>query len=64
MPQLFSDEQMPRYQFLVILLLVVVLLWTNYQFGFLPDLGLTSLLILFTVYFMDRSFKIIEGYKK
>ncbi|PKN91309.1 MAG: hypothetical protein CVU44_19535 [Chloroflexi bacterium HGW-Chloroflexi-6] len=58
MPQLFSDEQMPRYKFLVILLLVVIVLWANRQFGFFPDLSLSSLLILFAVHFMDRSFKI------
>lgn len=58
MPQLFSDEQMPRYKFLVILLLVVIALWANRQFGFVPDLSLSSLLILFAVHFMDRSFKI------
>jgi hypothetical protein len=58
MPQLFSDEQMPRYKFLVILLLVVIVLWANRQFGFVPDLSLSSLLILFAIHFMDRSFKI------
>ncbi len=58
MPQLFSDEQMPRYKFLVILLLVVIVLWANRQFNFVPDLSLSSLLILFAVHFMDRSFKI------
>ena len=58
MPQLFSDEQMPPYKFLVILLLVVIVLWANRQFGFVPDLSLSSLLILFAVHFMDRSFKI------
>ena len=58
MPQLFSDEQMPRYKFLVILLLIVIVLWANRQFGFVPDLSLSSLLILFAVHFMDRSFKI------
>lgn len=58
MPQLFSDEQMPRYKFLVILLLVVIVLWANRQFSFVPDLSLSSLLILFAVHFMDRSFKI------
>lgn len=58
MPQLFSDEQMPRYKFLVILLVVVIVLWANRQFGFVPDLSLASLLILFVVHFMDRSFPI------
>jgi hypothetical protein len=55
MPQLFGDEQLPRYKFLVILLLVVIVLWTNRQFGFAPDLSLSSLLILFAVHFMDRA---------
>ncbi|MCG2786298.1 MAG: hypothetical protein L6461_14470 [Anaerolineae bacterium] len=55
MPQLFSDEQMPRYKFLTILLVVVAVLLLNRQFGFVPSFSLTSLLILFVVHFMDRA---------
>ncbi len=55
MPQLFSDEQMPRYKFIVILLLVVIVLWANRQIGFVSDLSFSNLLILFIVHFMDRS---------
>jgi hypothetical protein len=55
MPQLFSDEQMPRYKFLVILLVVVAVLLLNRQFGFTPSFSLASLLILFVVHFMDRA---------
>jgi hypothetical protein len=54
MPQLFSDEQMPRYEFLGLLLLVVIILLLNRQLGLAPNLNLSSLLILLVVHFMDR----------
>jgi hypothetical protein len=59
MPQLFGDEQMPRYKFIVILLLVAVVILLNRQLGFMPNLSLASLLILFAVHFMDRASQIV-----
>jgi len=55
MPQLFSDEQMPRTRFVALLLVVSLLLWANQQFGLVADISLASLLILFVVHFMDRA---------
>jgi hypothetical protein len=60
MPQLFSDEQMPRAKFIFILLLAAMIILLNRQFGFVPNLGLASLMILLTVHFMDRPFELTE----
>ncbi len=60
MPQLFSDEQISRTKFLVILLLAALLVWLNRQAGIVPDLSLASLLILFVVHFIDRPFMLTK----
>jgi hypothetical protein len=60
MPQLFSDEQMPRGKFIVILLLAGVLVLVNLQFGFAPNISLASVLILLVAHFMDRPAKLTE----
>lgn len=60
MPQLFSDEQMPRVKFIVILLLVGALVLLNLWFGFAPNISLASVLILLAAHFMDRPAKLTE----
>jgi hypothetical protein len=63
MPQLFGDEQMPRRRFVVILLVVLAILYANQQFGFVTDIHLASLLILFVVHFMDRAAPILPKFR-
>ncbi|MCX6067842.1 MAG: hypothetical protein NT121_19150 [Chloroflexi bacterium] len=54
MPRLFSDEQMPRLRFLIVLGLAGLLLFINQHYGFVPQLALTNVLILAVVHLMER----------
>jgi hypothetical protein len=63
MPQLFGDEQMPRRNFVIILLVVMTVIWLNLQYGFFPDFNLASLLILLVVHFMDRAMPILPKFR-
>ncbi len=63
MPQLFGDEQMPRRNFVVILLVIMAVIWLNLQYGFVPDFNLASLLILLVVHFMDRALPILPKFR-
>jgi hypothetical protein len=63
MPQLFGDEQMPRRNFVIILLVVMTVIWLNLQYGFVPGFNLASLLILLVVHFMDRAMPILPKFR-
>lgn len=60
MPQLFDDQQIPRWKFLALLGGFAGLVLVNQLTGFVPSLSLLNLLVLLAAHFMDRPFLVSE----